>query len=66
MWWGCKRPAIGIKDTPANVQQVANELGMNYVLARSHPDLYLVLLNKFAIVDSENLSAELGHHSSFW
>ncbi|MCI0478074.1 MAG: hypothetical protein L0Y55_17670, partial [Anaerolineales bacterium] len=48
------------RGTPPVIQQVAQELGMNYHLAQTPGGFHLGLITKFEIVETENLSAEVG------
>lgn len=47
--------------TPSVVQEVAEELGMNYFLAKSQSELKVVILSKFEITQAESLSSEVGN-----
>jgi endonuclease/exonuclease/phosphatase family metal-dependent hydrolase len=49
------------KGSPSIVQQVAEELGMNYFLAPTGNGLHLVLFTKFKLVETENLSSQIGN-----
>jgi endonuclease/exonuclease/phosphatase family metal-dependent hydrolase len=49
------------KGSPSIVQQVAKELGMNYFLAPTGNGLHLVLFTKFKLVETENLSSQMGN-----
>jgi endonuclease/exonuclease/phosphatase family metal-dependent hydrolase len=49
------------KGSPSIVQQVAEELGMNYFLAPAGNGLHLVLFTKFKLVETANLSSQIGN-----
>lgn len=50
------------RGTPSVIQKVAEELNMNYFLAKgAASELNVILLSKFKIVESENLSPEVGN-----
>jgi endonuclease/exonuclease/phosphatase family metal-dependent hydrolase len=49
------------KGSPPIAQQVAEELGMNYFLAPTGNRLHLVLFTKFKLVETENLSSQMGN-----
>ncbi|HXV99228.1 MAG TPA: endonuclease/exonuclease/phosphatase family protein [Anaerolineae bacterium] len=49
------------KGSPSIVQQVAKELGMNYFLTPTGNGLHLVLFTKFKLVETENLSSQMGN-----
>jgi endonuclease/exonuclease/phosphatase family metal-dependent hydrolase len=50
--------------TPPVIQQVAQELGMNYFLATTPSGFNLGLLTKFQILETENLSSEIGRQGA--
>jgi endonuclease/exonuclease/phosphatase family metal-dependent hydrolase len=58
---GIQEAADWDKETPAVVQQVADELGMNYFLAHAPSGLHLLLLTRLEIVETENLSDRIGN-----
>lgn len=49
------------RGTPSVVQKVAEELGMNYFLAKTSNELNDILLSKFKITQAENISSEIGN-----
>jgi endonuclease/exonuclease/phosphatase family metal-dependent hydrolase len=52
------------RGTPPVIQQVAQQLGMNYFFAKTAGDFHLGFLTKFQIVSAENLSAEIGRQGA--
>lgn len=47
--------------SPAVAQQVADELGMDYFLAHVGNGLHLVLFTRYKIIETENLSDQMGN-----
>jgi endonuclease/exonuclease/phosphatase family metal-dependent hydrolase len=59
---GIQEAAGWDKGTPSIIQKVAEDLKMNYFLAKGDAnELSVVILSKFEIVESENLSLEVGN-----
>lgn len=58
--WGIQEATGWDRGTPSVIQQVAQELGMNYFLAQVPSGFHLGLVTKFEILETENLSAEVG------
>lgn len=62
---GLQEAAGWDKGKPSVVKQVADELGMEYFLAKSTSgDLHTVLLSRFPIETAENLSGLVGEYSA--
>ena len=58
--WGIQEATGWDRGTPPVIQQAAQELGLNYFLARVPSGFHLGLITKFEILETENLSAEVG------
>lgn len=59
---GIQEAAGWDRGTPSVIQKVAEELGMNYYLASgAQSELHVGILSKFKIVETENLSLEVGN-----
>jgi endonuclease/exonuclease/phosphatase family metal-dependent hydrolase len=58
--WGIQEATGWDRGTPTVIQQVAQKLGMNYFLAQVPSGFHLGLITKFVILETENLSAEVG------
>jgi endonuclease/exonuclease/phosphatase family metal-dependent hydrolase len=52
------------RGSPSVIQQVADELKMNYFLAKNPNQMNIAILSKFQIVDAENLSADIGDNGA--
>lgn len=58
---GLQEAAGWDRGTPPVAQQVATELGMNYFLAQTETGLHLALFSRFEILETENLSDQIGN-----
>jgi len=58
--WGIQEANGWERGTPPVIQQVAQALGMNYFLAQTPGGFHLGLVTRFEILETENLSSEVG------
>lgn len=58
--WGIQEATGWERGTPSTIHQVAQELGMNYFLAPVPSGFHLGLITQFEILETENLSSEIG------
>jgi endonuclease/exonuclease/phosphatase family metal-dependent hydrolase len=62
--WGIEEANGWDRGTPPMIRQVADELSMNSVLVTTPLDFHLGLLSKFAILESQDLSPEVGRRGA--
>ncbi len=62
--WGVEEANGWDEGTPPVIQQVANALGMDYYLVKTAGGFHLGLLTKFRILETENLTVDVGRQGA--